>query len=126
MDAAGIGGGVVTVMNLADALGWVAAGLLIVAFLLQITNTIEARVGYALFAVAFGLGFLANVLDFSRGWAVYDGLMAVLYTWLWWRNRRNGRWRKAARELGAKSKARVEALARQMTPSPIPNPVGVS
>lgn len=51
-------------------------------------------------------------------------LLAVVYTIAWWRNRRKGRGRKALKELGAKSRARVRSLVRRMTPSPIPSPAG--
>jgi predicted negative regulator of RcsB-dependent stress response len=52
--------------------------------------------------------------------------LAAYFTWQWWKHRRNGRMKKAAKALGAKSKARVEALVRQMTRSPIPSPVGAA
>lgn len=74
-------------------------------------------------ADAFGW---VGVIDASLMWAVIYGLFAAYFTWLWWRGRRNGRRRKALKDLGAKSRARIEAMVRQMSPSPIPAPGGAS
>lgn len=79
---------------------------------------------YAAFAVALWLLFIANAMTGDAFWATVDGLLAVVYTIAWWRNRRKGRGRKALKELGAKSRARVRSLVRRMTPSPIPSPAG--
>jgi hypothetical protein len=74
------------------------------------------------------LGFLtlaaANAL--ARDWlfAGLDGALAVWFGVQWWRGGGGGHTKRAARELGAKSRARVDALVRQMTPSPIPSPAG--
>jgi hypothetical protein len=81
---------------------------------------------YGLWALGSLALFVANVLDGSMGWVIFQGSCAVIYAWLWWRGRRNGRMKKAAKELGAKSRARVEALVEQLTPSPIPTPGGTS
>lgn len=79
----------------------------------------------ALYAIAFWMYFVSDVIAGSPTFlTVGQGLFAAFYTWLWWRNRRKGRWKRAAKELGAKSRARVEALVEQMTPSPIPVPAG--
>lgn len=79
---------------------------------------------YGMYAIGCWLCFVANVLEGDLPWAVFQGSLAVIYSWLWWRGRRNGRGKRALKELGAKSRERVEALVRQMTPSPIPAPGG--
>jgi hypothetical protein len=76
---------------------------------------------YAIAAICYFVG--ATLADFSLWWRVFFGSLAVAGIWLWWINRRKGRGKKALRQLGAKSKARVDALVRQMTPSPTPSPV---
>lgn len=53
-------------------------------------------------------------------WAVFTGFCAHK----WWNNRRKGGWKRAARQLGAKAKAAIDAMVRQLTPSPIPSPAG--
>lgn len=72
--------------------------------------------GYVLVA----LGAAARADWLAAGWFL---LLAAAAAFWWWRNG-GGRWRRAARELGAKSKARVEALVERMTRSPIPSPAG--
>jgi threonine/homoserine/homoserine lactone efflux protein len=47
---------------------------------------------------------------------------AVYFTWLWWRNGGGRRPRPTLRQIGAKSRARIQTLVRQMTPSPVPTP----
>ena len=80
--------------------------------------------GCALYAAGWWLWFLSAVADGDIGQAVLDGLFASLWTWLWWKNRPRGRGRKALRELGDKSRQRVQELVDQMTPSPVPSPAG--
>lgn len=86
-------------------------------------GAIERRVFYGLNAIMLWVMFAASVLTVWPGAFVWGGA-AALYTYLWWKHRRKGGWKKGARELGEKSKARVQALVEQMTPSPIPSPVG--
>jgi hypothetical protein len=110
-------------MTIGDALGYSAAAPTILgAFYLLVQRDLTATHGA--YAIAGWLAFLSNVIDQSPGWSTWSGLVAAFCTYLWWKNRRNGRWKKAAKALGAKSKARVQALVRQITPSPIPSPVG--
>lgn len=99
-----------------------AAPTILGAFYLLVHRDVTAT--YGTYAIACWLAFLSNVIDRSPDWATWSGLLAVVCTYLWWKNRREGRGKKAAKALGAKSKARVQALVRQMTPSPIPSPVG--
>lgn len=118
-------------MNLADAIGWAGTAFCLPAFYLVLSsvfhpNPERAHIGNGLYAIGNWLSFLAKVMDTSPGWAAFFGLLATWFTWLWWKNRRKGRGRKALRELGAKSRARVQALVDQMTPSPIPSPAGAS
>jgi hypothetical protein len=72
---------------------------------------------WALSATAF---FIVNVATGSIGWAVFQGSLAAYWAWQWWRGRRKGRMKKAAKALGAKSKARIDALVDRLSPSPIP------
>ncbi len=73
--------------------------------------------------------WLANALPLAviyatiRDWPFALGCAAsalIAAAWLWWRHKRPDR---AIRALGAKSRARVEALARRMPPARIPVPV---
>lgn len=78
------------------------------------------------FAVANWLLFIGDVMREEALWAALAGPCAVLFTWLWWKNRRKGNGRKALKQLGEKSRARVAALVERMTPSPIPSHGGAS
>lgn len=66
--------------------------------------------------------FLGAVAQGNTGFAVVNGVMAILHGYLWWKNWRNGGGKKAALELGAKSWARVQNLIDNMKPSPLPSP----
>jgi Flp pilus assembly protein TadB len=105
-------------MILTLLLDGIGTGLYLVGLFLPL------RISLALSAIAGFILFVANVIDGSIGWAAFQGSLAVMFAWLWWRNGGNRRMKKAARELGAKSKARVDALVEQMKPSPIPVPGG--
>ena len=67
-----------------------------------------------------------DVITGNTGWAVFQGCLAAYWAWMWWRGRRKGRMKKAAKELGAKSRARIDALVERLSPSPIPTPGGAS
>jgi len=67
-----------------------------------------------LLAVTWGA---AGIMPCTLG-ASASALIAAV--WLWWRWKRPDR---AVRSLGAKSRARIEALARRMPPARIPVPV---
>ena len=100
---------------LLDGLG---VGLYLVSFFVSL------RTGLAMSAIAGFVLVIADVLDGSPGWATFQGALAALFVWLWWRNGGGRRMKKAARELGAKSQARVDALVNQLRPSPVPAPGG--
>lgn len=116
-------------MSLADAIGWIANVPLLVGLYYGLLVGMRRRVelkstSYAWYAAGWWLGFISSVMDTSPPWTAITGLIAAIYTWLWWKNRRKGRGRRALRELGDKSRRRVAALVEQMTPSPIPSPAG--
>ncbi|WP_433225429.1 hypothetical protein [Actinomadura formosensis] len=115
-------------MSAAHAVGWIAfaVGLPVyyfvtVAVLRGSAEALRRAFGYG--AASNWIGFVAGVLDGDRA-SIICGLLAVWFTWEWWRRRRGGRGREVLRELGAKSRARIEAMVRQMSPSPIPSPAG--
>lgn len=70
------------------------------------------------------LWFLSMVVQGEAALSAWSGMWAAYFTWRWWNGPRNRRHRKALRELGAKARARIEAMVRQITPSPIPSPAG--
>lgn len=115
-------------MTLADALFWTALpphAVGVALFVRAITRA-EAEALYraaGLIALTSWVVFVADVLDGDRLGSVLSALIAVYFTWLWWKGS-NGRRRSALRELGDKSRRRVQALVDQTTPSPIPSPVG--
>src|SRR6266498_5768978 len=74
--------------------------------------------------IMVGVSVYFLIWDHDLGSAGIWAFWAVWSAYMWWKNRRKGGWKKAARRIGAKSKAWVEALVRQITPSPIPSPVG--
>lgn len=118
-------------MSLADALGWVgvpfvAAGAYFLVAGLFTGSREKQHLANAFYAIGNWVQFLAFVLAQDPFGSALTGLAAAYFTWLWWRNRRSGRGRKAFAELGAKSRARVQSLVDQMTPSPIPSPVGAA
>jgi hypothetical protein len=98
-----------------DALG---TGLYIVSFFPSL------RTGLALAVFAAVMMFVAAVVDGSTIAAVIQGFFAAAFAWLWWRNGGGRGMKKATKSLGAKSKARVDALAERIEPSPIPAPGG--
>lgn len=109
-------------MNFSDALATAGLSLALIGLWLEVTGA-NKILGLGLQAIGMWIGFVSVVADGSM-WATVNGLLAIWCTYVWWKNRRNGRGKKALRELGARSRARVEAMVRQMTPSPIPSPVG--
>lgn len=82
-------------------------------------------------AVLWGGNALSNwvycaawVIEGTKPMIVWHGLLAAVCTYMWWRHRdRDGKGKKALKELGAKSRARIASLVEQMTPSPIQTPV---
>lgn len=54
-------------------------------------------------------------------WMSLSAVFAMVYTYLWWKNRRKGRFDKVKKFVGEKSKALVDKLVEKM---PQPNPVG--
>lgn len=118
-------------MNLADAIGWAAMGPMMQGLYLGLRAHLGGRPElkspcYACYAVAWWVMFVAQVMKGETLWATLNGLLAAAYTVAWWHNRRKGRGKKALKEQGDKSRRRVQALVDQMTPSPIPSPVGGS
>ena len=49
----------------------------------------------------------------------FAGMTAVII-WIWWNGDDGKRKRRAARQLGDKSRARIQALVRQLAPAPNP------
>lgn len=116
-------------MNLADAIFWTGASLVFAALGVVISSIFRPspesdHLSDGLYAVGYGLCFLSSVMDADPISAVVFGLIAAFHARRWWKNRRNGRGRRALRELGDKSRRRIQALVDQMTPSPIPSPAG--
>ncbi|MFV2172265.1 hypothetical protein ACFHW2_12230 [Actinomadura sp. LOL_016] len=116
-------------MMFIKVLAWTALiavhGAAVLSFLATLRHRPELnRPADLLFAIGFWLAFIACAVSQDVFRTAFFGSGAVLFTWLWWKNRPRGRGRRALRELGAKSRARVRALADRMTPSPIPSPVG--
>ncbi len=108
-----------TVTGIAFGLAWppVAALIARAAF----PHSMRLR-GVLTFWLADAL-VLAAVYAAIRFWPFAAGSAAsavIAAVWLWWRHKRPD---KALRSLGAKSRARIEALARRMPPARIPVPV---
>lgn len=80
-----------------------------------------ARTEVGLLAAGSWLAWITCVMEQLMAPGVVFGAEAAYFTYLWWKKRK-GRGKKALKQLGAKSRALVEALVRQMTP--IPSPVG--
>lgn len=116
-------------MTFADALYWSPLLIIAAASGLAFTDRISGshkreHLSCGLYAAGLWLDFVDAVLAASPTRAALAGLFAAWFTWRWWNGRRGGRGRKALRELGAKSRARIEALVERMKPSPIPSPAG--
>lgn len=116
-------------MTLAEAIGWVGTAFIVPGAALIFIGLIKGspdkmQLAHGLYAIGCGLSFVASVLEADALGTAINGLFTAWFTWLWWKNRRNGRRKRAMKDLGAKSRARIEAMVRQMTPSPIPSPVG--
>ncbi len=79
----------------------------------------------AAYAIAFWIWFVAAALSHDQASAAIEGFFAILNTYLWWRNRKNRKRRRALQELGAKSRAIIAGMSAKLTPSPIPTPTGV-
>ncbi|HET9132299.1 MAG TPA: hypothetical protein VFO86_15190 [Terriglobia bacterium] len=54
-------------------------------------------------------------------WMTFSVILAMVYTYLWWKNRRKGRFDKIKKLVGEKSKVLVDKLVEKM---PQPKPVG--
>lgn len=106
------------------ALGFAGFATSVIGSGMLLTYRLSRHESYAVFAVANGLCWVGNAVDGNILGEILSGAPAVVFAWLWWRNRPRGKGRKALRELGAKSKARVEALVERLTRSPIPSPAG--
>lgn len=111
-------------MSFLGAIGWVLNLSYVPLITLFMLSRIEKSTYWGGLALLDGGCFILSVIHGDKVSAVITGVFAVIAAYYWWKNRRKGKWKRAAKELGAKSRARVEALARQMTPSPIPSPVG--
>ena len=81
---------------------------------------------YGTAAVLVALHTLADLVAGNAMSSVVGAVATSYFAVLWWRNRRKGRGRRVAKQLGAKSRALVEALVENMTRSPIPSPAGGS
>lgn len=103
----------------------IVATTMIITFatlVLDIRGKIEVRTAYATYAICGFIQFLVKVALGESSGAVFTGTLSAVVAYLWWRNRRKGGWKKAVRQLGAKSRARIEQLVENMTPSPLPSP----
>ena len=109
-----------TVTGIAFGLGWPPCAALIAraAFPHSMRGLREVLAFWLADAVVLAATYAAvRIGPFALGSAA-SALIAA--AWLWWRRKRPDR---AVRSLGAKSRARVEALARRMPPARIPVPV---
>jgi hypothetical protein len=110
-------------MTMTITLAWGAGALALILVGALCLLTGDSRgLGHGFAAVGFWLLFLLEVLERSPRFAALYLLLAAYATYLWWKNRRKGRGKKALKALGAKSRALVQALVRRMTQSPIPSP----
>lgn len=94
--------------------------------ILWLLDVVDDRVFWGSYAIIYSAAFVVAAAEGDWAGCAVDAFWFVVAAYLWWRNRRKGGWKRAARELGAKSQARVEALLENMSPSPIPSPVGAS
>lgn len=78
----------------------------------------KRQTSYAFMAAGSWILLAAAVATDDLLMGSINGLAAVLMTWLWWKG--GGRARRAFRQLGAKSTARISALVRNLAPTPAP------
>jgi hypothetical protein len=97
-------------------------GLMVAAVMMRLRGR-EVHTLIGVFAVASWTAVIDDVLSHDPIRMAIEGALALWWTWLWWNNR-NGQDRRAARELGEKSRARIRALVTSLTPSPAPSPAG--
>jgi membrane associated rhomboid family serine protease len=116
--------GVVAHLLVATGVGLSAAGWCVLIMRWSQPGVPHQTCGF--WAVSSLAGFIADVLTGDTGWAIVQGVSAAIWTWMWWRGHRKGRMKKAAKALGEKSRARVQALADRLERSPIPVPGGAS
>lgn len=112
---------------LSTGIGLAAAGFL--RFLLAVLRRDFSPdpVTWAYYAIGNWTLCASAVIDHSPLAASLDAVLAAFYTYRWWKDRdQDGKRRKALREIGAKSRARIAALVENMTPSPVPSPSGGS
>jgi len=109
---------------------WVTGGVLIAAgFGLVIrglfTGDLESHhLSNGAYAIGYWTWFVAAALGHDQFAMAIDGFFGALNTYLWWRNRKNRKRRKALQSLGAKARAIIEGMVAKLTPSPIPTPTG--
>ncbi|WP_433233922.1 hypothetical protein [Actinomadura nitritigenes] len=118
-------------MSLADAISLCGNGAVLMGFFYALIDIFKPHLSpeakslcAAWYAAGWWLFFLAEVMKGEPFWSTVDGTIAALYTRSWWNNRPKGRGRKALRELGDKSRRRIQALVDNLTPSPVPSPAG--
>lgn len=77
------------------------------------------------FAISGNIVWLVqDVITHDRFSLIWGTVWTILAIW-WWRRNGGGKGlKKAAKELGEKSRAKVQELVDNLTPSPIPSPVG--
>lgn len=114
-------------MSISDVLFTVSLGFSLAGLLLLIVRWREPGIPhetYGLWALANVAACVGNALIGSTAWATLEGILAIVWGYLWWRGCRKGRMKKAAKALGEKSRARIRALADRLDRSPIPAPGG--
>lgn len=84
----------------------------------------DRRTSDAVCALGFALTASSCALDGRPVGAALFGAAAALCAWSWWRGGGGKGGRRAARALGAKSTALLQALTRRLTPPPAPTPEG--
>lgn len=98
--------------------------LTLAAVALGVTGRIPPTTMYGLCALGCWGSYIADQFTETGLYTPISGALAMLYTWLWWRDGGGRGGKRAARELGAKSWALIRGLVERVSPSPAPSPAG--
>lgn len=88
---------------------------------MAMNNKEHMQLGRAVLATSMTVGALICFLVASFVGGFITSILAAYWIWQWWKHRRKGKWKKAMKLCGEKTKAKVKAMVDSMTPSPIPN-----
>ncbi len=105
-------------MTFSLSLLYLSIGLaLLGVFLAMFTDQYESHT-WGIFIISNALSFIHAVMDNAPSGAMVSGLCAVYCGYKWWHSGPGGKIKKAAKELGDKSRQKIQAMVDSLAPTP--------